>query len=240
LRSSGKSLDQVVKEIGRPLTVIEGITAQGAGKDGAPVSNLPAPADTLKAIFQSDRGVDNEPIRTRDNGYIWFEIVSIDAARERNFDEVKDQVAQAWRLEEANRVSAASAAEFLKRAESGVDLSVIAAELGATVEKAEGFTRNGNQQINGSVAATAFSLSSNGYAIAAAGRGTDRIIMKVDAANVPAYDPNAEGVKALKNRIDTVISEEILSQYVSTVQNKLGTTVNDRALLLATGGQQQR
>jgi peptidyl-prolyl cis-trans isomerase D len=240
LRSSGKSLDQVVKEINRPITIIESVNAQGVGKDGNPVSGLPAPADTLKAIFQSDRGVDNEAIRTRDNGYIWFEILEIDAARERSFDEVKAQVTESWRNDEASRISAERANEFLKRAEGGVALDVLATELGSTVEKADGFTRNGNTQINGSVAASAFALGSNGFAIAATGRGSDRMIMKVDAAVLPAYDPNAVGVKALKGQIDTTISEEILSLYVNNVQNGLGVTVNDRALLLATGGQQQR
>jgi peptidyl-prolyl cis-trans isomerase D len=119
LRSAGKSLDQVSKETGRPLSVIDAIDAQGRDKAGAPVAGIPDAADTLKALFQSDRGVDNEAIRTRENGYVWFEVLGIETGRERNFDEVKDEVSEAWRREEANRLSSERAAAFLKRAEGG-------------------------------------------------------------------------------------------------------------------------
>ncbi|MFM9975053.1 MAG: SurA N-terminal domain-containing protein [Beijerinckiaceae bacterium] len=240
LRSAGKNLELIAKETARTLITIDAVDAQGRDKAGSPVTGIPDSAETLKAAFQSDRGVDNEAIRTRENGYVWFEIVSIETGREQTLEEVKEQVTEAWRREEANRLSSEQAAAFLKRAESGEDLDAIAAELGVSVEQAEKFTRNGNQAISPSAAASAFALSVNSYAIAPTGNGSDRMILKLISSTIPAFDPTDSGVKTLQTQLNTTIADEILSQYVNQLQSTLGTSVNERILSQATGAQQQR
>jgi peptidyl-prolyl cis-trans isomerase D len=147
LRSSGKSLQQVADELKRSLTVIEATDAQGRDRAGEPIAPLPDVGDVLRAVFLSDRGVDNEAIRTRENGYVWFEIQAVDPARERSFDEVKAQVEDAWRNDEAGRLTTESANGFLKRLEAGETLEAIAAELGSQIEVTEKVTRNGNAVI---------------------------------------------------------------------------------------------
>jgi len=240
LRSSGKSLQQVADELKRPLTIIEASDAQGRDKAGEPITPLPDLADVLRAVFLSDRGVDNEAIRTRENGYVWFEIQSVDAARERTFDEVKAQVEDVWRNDEAARLTTESANAFLKRLEAGETLEVIATELGGQIEVAENVTRNGNAAIGPSAAATAFTLSPGRYAVAATGRGSDRMILRVDAVTVPEFKPADPDTQSLKTQLDSTLSGEILNQYVTRVQSELGVTVNERALAGATGAQSQR
>jgi peptidyl-prolyl cis-trans isomerase D len=246
LRSAGKTLDDIAKETKRALMIVEAMTAQGTGKDGMVVANIPDTAETVKAVFLSDRGVDNEAIRTRDSGYTWFEVVAIEPARERSFDEVKAEILEGWRRDEAGRLTNERAASFLKRIEAGEALEAVATELGASVEQAEGFSRNGNTQISASVAASAFALSAGGVAIAApnrgsdSGRGADRMIMKLLSSTVPKVDPASPESKTLKTQLDSTISEEILSQYVNQLQNALGVTVNDRAVAQAAGAAQQR
>jgi peptidyl-prolyl cis-trans isomerase D len=240
LRSAGKSLDQIAKETGRPLTVLDAIDAQGRDKAGTPVNGIPDAADTLKALFHSDRGVDNEAIRTRENGYVWFEVLAIETGRERSFEEVKDEVSEAWRRDEANRLSSEQAAAFLKRAEGGEALDAIATELGVNVEQAEGLTRNGTSAIGPSAAASAFALAVNGFAIAPTGNGSDRMIMKLLASNIPAFDANDSGAKTLQTQLNGTLADEILSQYVNQLQTTLGVSVNERVLSQATGATQPR
>jgi peptidyl-prolyl cis-trans isomerase D len=240
LRATGKSLDLVASETKRALITVDATDAQGRDKSGNPIGTIPDVADVLKAVFQSDRGVDNEAIRTRDNGYVWFEISSIDPARERSFDEVKDQVSEVWLANEATRLSAERATEFLKRVEKNENLEDIATELGVSVETATGVTRNGNQAIGPSAAASVFALVENGFAVAPTGAGTDRMVMKMISRTVPPFDLNDSNIKSLRTQLDSTISDELLSQFVSQAQVTLGSSINEPALSLATGAQQQQ
>lgn len=240
LRATGKSLDLVATETKRSLITVDAVDAQGRDKSGNVIGSVPDVADVLKAVFQSDRGVDNEAIRTRDNGYVWFEISTIDPARERSFEEVKDQVSEVWTSNEATKLSSERAAAFLKRVENNETLEQIAVELGVTVETATGITRNGSQTISPSAAASAFSLVENGYAVAPSGVGTDRMVMKMVSRLVPAFDVNDTTLKSLRTQLDSTMTDELLSQFVSQAQSTLGSSINEPALSLATGAQQQR
>jgi peptidyl-prolyl cis-trans isomerase D len=240
LRASGKGLDQVASELKRPLTVFEATDAAGRDKTGTPNPSVPDQTDVLKAAFLSDRGVDNEAIRTRENGYVWFEIAAIEPGRERAFEEVREQVAELWRTDEANRQSAMRGNELLKRAEAGETLEAIAAELGAAVETITGVTRSGGKDISASAAATAFVLPLNGLGIAAAGQGTDRMLLKVVESVVPPFVSTEEAATSLEKQLATSMTDELLAQYIAHLQGALGTTVNERSFANATGVQQSR
>ncbi|HEY8580281.1 MAG TPA: SurA N-terminal domain-containing protein, partial [Beijerinckiaceae bacterium] len=71
-RTSGKSLADAAKAVGLEARVIDGIDAQGRGRDGKPVEGLTDAETLLRAVYASDIGVDNDLLTTRDNGYVWF------------------------------------------------------------------------------------------------------------------------------------------------------------------------
>jgi peptidyl-prolyl cis-trans isomerase D len=240
LRSSGKSLDLVAAELKRTLTVIDAIDAQGRNKAGEPVEGLPEPQEVLRALFLSDRGVDNEVLRTRDNGYIWFEVLAVEQARERNFDEVKTQVLEAWRVEEANSRTLAAANELLKKAEGGMTFEALATEANATIETVQSVTRGGQSELPASAVATAFALQTGGYAIAASGRGTDRLLLRVDSLSVPPYDPAGQGQQQLRAQLANELSREMRAQFTSQAQRSLGVSINERTFAQVTGAQPQR
>jgi peptidyl-prolyl cis-trans isomerase D len=66
------------------------------------------------------------------------------------------------------------------------------------------------------------------------------MILRVDAVAVPEFKPAEADSQTLKTQLDTALSGEILTQYVSRVQSELGVTVNERALASATGTLSQR
>ncbi len=235
IRSSGRTLQQVAETLQRPVTTIASTDAQGLDKQGQPIAGLPGQADVLKAVFQSDRGVDNEAVRTPDNGYVWFEVQGIDPARERTFDEVRAQVEEAWRNDEAVRITNESANGYLKRIEGGETLDAIANELGVAVETAERVTRNGGEAISPSAAAAAFALTEGKFAVSATGRGADRMILRLDSVNTPPFNAEDASIRSLKSQFEQTLTNEWLTQYVARVQSQLGVSVNDRALALAAG-----
>ena len=72
-------------------------TAPARDKAGKPVDGTARARCLAGAAFASDIGVDNETLRSRDNGYVWFEITSIEPARDRPLDEVRAEVERQWR-----------------------------------------------------------------------------------------------------------------------------------------------
>ncbi len=189
----------------------------------------------LRSVFQSDRGVDNEAVRTPDNGYVWFEVDGIEPARERNFDEVRAQVEEAWRNEEAVRITNESANAYLKRIEGGETLEAVAEELGVAVETAERVTRDGGDGISPSAAAAAFSLTQGKFAVAATGRGADRMILRLDSSSTPPFNAEDQTTRSLKTQVEQTLANEWLTQYVARVQGQLGVSVNERAMAIAAG-----
>jgi hypothetical protein len=66
------------------------------------------------------------------------------------------------------------------------------------------------------------------------------MIMKLLSSSIPAFDANDPGAKTLQTQLNGTIADEILSQYVNQLQGTLGVSVNERALLQATGASQPR
>jgi peptidyl-prolyl cis-trans isomerase D len=237
-RTGGKTLEQAAVELKLTLRTIDGADAQGRDKAGEPL-NLPESAELMRAVFASDRGVDNEAIKTRSNGFVWYEVTRVERSRELTFEEVKDQVADAWRRDEANRLTLASATELLKKVEAGAKFEDVANEAGVNIEAIEGVTRTGKEAINASAAATAFALAPGAFALAP-GQGTDRLLLRVTARNVPPFEPGAADAASFRRNLDTTLAEELLQQYINRLQADLGSSINERALQMATGAQSTR
>jgi peptidyl-prolyl cis-trans isomerase D len=235
-RTAGKTLEQAAAELNLTLRKVDAVDAQGRGRDGEPLG-LPEAQDLLRAVFASDRGIDNEAIKTRANGYLWFEISNVERSRERAYDEVKDAVADVWRRDEAARRTQEQANELLRKAEGGATLAAIAGEIGGTVETVAGVTREGREAIGRSAAATAFASPVNGFAVAAAAQGADRLLLRATERTVPPFDPAAAGVAQTKRSLDGSLAEDLMGAYVRLIEDQLGSSINERALALATGAQ---
>jgi peptidyl-prolyl cis-trans isomerase D len=235
-RASGKALAEIAKDLKLQARVIPGIDAQGNGKDGAKVANIPDEAEVLKAVFASDVGLDNEAVRTRDNGYVWFEVNAVEGSRDRNFDEVKDKVADAWNKEEAAKRLSAKAADVLKALRGGEKLEDQAAWLHSAVEKAEALTRAQPGPLGPNVLAAVFAGRKGAFGDALAPNGLDRIVFQVTDIKVPPRKPDAPAEEQLRKQLASAGAEDIMTQYVLSQQNEMGLTVNEKAFRLATGG----
>src|SRR5262249_31800321 len=73
-RAAGKTLTEAAKAAGFDVRAIPAVDAQGLDKNGAAVPDLVEKDSLLRAVFASDIGVDDQPVSTRDRGFVWFEI----------------------------------------------------------------------------------------------------------------------------------------------------------------------
>ena len=233
-RTSGRALTEAAKAAGVEARTIEAIDQNGAGPDGKPIAGLVEVENLVRAVFASDIGVDNDLLTTRDNGYVWFEVASIDPARERTLDEVREAVVAAWRSDEIARILQEKAGELVKRVQAGEDVDVVAKSVGLEARVASDVKRTGSQTLSPAAVARVYTLGVG--AAASVADGATRVVFKVLDAVVPPFDPEEANVKALEPRLRDAMTEDLLAQYVARLQDDLGVTINEPALRAAVGG----
>lgn len=238
-RASAKPLAEIAKQFNLTLRSA-GPMSQGMTRpDGAQEEPLPGGDATLRAIFASDIGVDNEAIRLPQNaGYVWFDISKIDPSRDRGFDEVKAEVEAQWRADETATRLAANARELVQALDKGEAFATVAASAGLTAETAIGIGRQEQRpELPGNVVTQIFGTAA-GKAGSAAGTEGSRILFKVDSATVPPYVRTTQEADNFVRLLSTNLSEGLLLQYVAERQAKLGVRINEAAFRSATGGAQ--
>lgn len=238
-RASAKPLAEIAKQFNLELRVAGPVSQGMTRPDGSQEEPLPGGDATLRAIFASDIGVDNEAIRLPQNaGYVWFDVSKIDPSRDRGFDEVRKEVETQWRADEAATKLSAKARELVERLNKGEAFQTVAASAGLTAETAAGLGRQDQRpelptnvvtQIFGTVA---------GKANSAAGADGGRILFKVDSATVPPYVRTTQEADNFVRLLSANLSEGLLLQYVAQRQAALGVSINEAAFRNATGGVQ--
>ncbi len=235
-RTSGKTLTEAAKVAGLEVVAIDGITANGIDKQGQPVAGLPEKDALLKAVFASDVGVDNDTISGRDGSFVWYEVASVEPARERTLDEVKDDVARAWREDEINKRLVAKAEGLIEKIKGGEDFETVLKAAGFDVQQANDVKRIGTTSVSPGVVVRTFALPV-GSVGAAAGEGLSRVVLKVNDSVVPDFDAESDTMKQVSEQLRVGMSEEVLTQYITKLQTDLGVKINDAAFRIAIGAQ---
>jgi peptidyl-prolyl cis-trans isomerase D len=235
LRAGAKPLADIAREKGLTLVQVPAVDANGLDKAGNPV-DVPAKDAVVKAAFASDIGVDNEALRTG-TGYVWYDVTGIEPSREKNLDEVRDQVATQWREDQVAQRLSERARGLMERLEKGEAIEAVAQEVGATVNTATDLARNAAKDDLTAEAVNRIFAVPVGKAGQAA-NGTDaRAVFKVTAATVPPLVTSTQQAQNTENQLRTGIGDDLIGQYIAQVRQELGVTINQQALRQATGGE---
>ena len=140
-RCGGANVVEASQKLGLTAVTIDAVDRSGRTPDGQPVTNIPRGLDVVSQAFNSDVGVDNEPIQFA-GGYVWYDVLGITPSRERTLDEVRGQVEAKWREDQISSKLRAKATEMVQKLEQGGTLADEAAAVGSKVETATGFRRD--------------------------------------------------------------------------------------------------
>ena len=235
LRAGAKPLADIAKEKGLTLIQVPAVDSSGLDKAGNPV-NIPEKDPVVKAAFASDIGVDNEALRTG-TGYVWYDVTGIDASREKNLDEVRDQVAARWREDQVAQRLSEKARLMTERLDKGEAIEAVAQEAGASVVNATDLARNTAKDDLAAEAVNRIFAVPVGKAGNAANGADSRAVFKVTAATVPPLVTTTQAAQNVENQLRTGFGDDLISQYIARVRQDLGVTINQQALRQATGGE---
>ena len=238
-RGGGASVADAAKKLSLTPVTLDAVDRSGRQPDGQPASNIPLGLDVVAQAFNSDVGVDNEPISYR-GGYVWYEVLGITPPRDRSLDEVKDQVAARWRADEIATRLRAKATDLVQKLNQGGKLAEEAAPLGLTVETATSFRRDATLPgVPTGVITAAFRTAKDSGGQTEAAGGSQWIVFRVTDVTVPAMDMESEEAKKLKDTLQRALNEEQSAQYVTRLEKDIGTTINEAALAQVVGGNNQ-
>jgi peptidyl-prolyl cis-trans isomerase D len=232
-RVSGKTLTEAAQAAGLDVRAIPAVDARGLDKNGAAVEGLEEKAQLLPAIFASDVGVDDQPLSTKDRGFVWFEVVKVEPPHDRTLDEVKDAVAKEWRDGEIAKALSAKAADMVQKLNAGASLASLAEPDKLEVKNVADIHRRGGGGLDAAVVAAVFNTSPTGAGSASTPEG--RLVFKVTADATPPIDFADEKVKALQGKITNAIADDVINEYIVALQRELGVTISDNAFATADG-----
>jgi peptidyl-prolyl cis-trans isomerase D len=234
-RGGGASVIEAAQKLGLSAVTIDAVDRSGRLPSGQLVANIPPGLDVVSQAFNSDVGVDNDPI-SFNGGYVWYDVVGITPSRERNLDEVKDQIEARWREDQISSRLRTKATEMVQKLEQGGHLADEAAASGLKVETASGFRRDASLPgVPAAAITAAFRAARDGAGQTAGASTSEWIVFRVTDVTVPPVDLASDDIKKLKDTLQRGLTDEQVGQYVTKLETDIGTTINQAAFAQVTG-----
>jgi len=234
-RGGGAGVIEAAQKLGLSAVAIDAVDRSGRLPSGQLVANIPPGLDVVSQAFSSDVGVDNDPIQFN-GGYVWYDVLGITPSRERNLEEVKEQVETRWRDDQVASRLKTKAAAMVQKLEQGGSLADEAAAVGTKVETAAGFRRDASPPgVPASAVTAAFRTPKDGVGQTAGASGNESIVFRVTDVSVPPVDLASDDIKKLKETLQRGLTDEQVAQYVTRLESDIGTTINQAAFAQVTG-----
>lgn len=208
-RFEGASLKELADQYKLPMRTI---TLDKTGKtiEGAILTDLPQKDILLNAIYQSNEGVDLDPLSLQKGGYLWYRVDKIIPARDKTFEEAKQDALSQWKSEEVQRLLDEKAKDALKQLIEGKSLVSLAHTLGVTKQTTQALRRQDTSKILGAEGVKAlFSGPKGHYGIVKGPVATNRIIYQIKTVTMP-QDITAHTLSSdIRTNIDMIMREDL-------------------------------
>jgi peptidyl-prolyl cis-trans isomerase D len=235
-RAGAKPLSDIAAERNLKLVVVKAVDPQGKDPSGRKEADIPDAETVLPALFRAEIGGDNEPLRTKTGGYIWYDVTNIDPAHDKPLDEVKDAVKAGWTAAETAKRLQAKGRELADKLNKGETIEAVAKEVGVNPEEAQDIARNQPKDALTADDVNLIFATPVGKAGSAAA-GDSRAVFKVTAATMPAFVADSPSDKTITQSFQAALADDVLSQYIAEVQKNAGVKVDAAALRRAIGGE---
>jgi peptidyl-prolyl cis-trans isomerase D len=236
-RSAGKSLKEIADQMKLEYLEVPATDRYNKTADEKPAISLPDALAIVKSGFDSQVGLENEAVELRDGGYAWVDVLGITEAKEKPFADVKEDVKKVAITNERARLVNELAGKLVEKADAGTPMATLATEAGGVkVDTTPPFTRMTEAHgLSKDAVTKAFSLAKGRAASAPTTDSKSRIVFKVTEVT-PAPAPSKEERARLVKDLSDQYTDELLSEYIVALQNRLGTHINQADFQKAVGG----
>lgn len=226
-RAGGSTMQEAADKLKLKVVTIDAIDRSAMRPDGSIVGDLPQSQELLRAAFEADANVENDPINIGSSGFVFFEVDAVTPARDRTLDEVRARVVADWKTAEVNARLAKKAAELQERVKNGTPLDTIATELSLQKQTKRGLKREGDDgDLGRPGVAAVFGVGPDGVGVTAAPTGDAQILFKV----TEVFEPAASGADAVPEESRQVfargLANDLIEQLVVRLVGEYGVSVD--------------
>ncbi|MEC9368211.1 MAG: hypothetical protein VX871_05900, partial [Pseudomonadota bacterium] len=220
------TLAEISQKLNMSYREIESIDRQGKSPDGKDVENIPGQGDVLSEAFGSAQGIEIDPVDTADQGFVWVNVLGITPSRQKSLEEVKSQVIEDWKAEEAREALSKLSQDIIDRVRKGETLDKIASDLSLGVRESKPLKRNGSDaDVPPSAVQQAFAMREGELGSAPLPDKGARVVFQLARVEKPSA-LSAEATKALGDSFGAQLEEDYVVQYVTGIRDGYGVTVN--------------
>ncbi|MGN6767299.1 MAG: SurA N-terminal domain-containing protein [Rhizobiaceae bacterium] len=230
-RAGGATMREAADKLKLKVVTIDAIDREGRAPDGTVIKDLPESEQLIKDAFESDKGIENDPITTKDDGFIYYEVQDIKQAHDRTLDEVRAKVVADWKAEEATSRLGAKATEMEKKAKAGTSLDDIATELKLEKETKRGVKRDTNDaDLGQNGVAAVFGVGQGGIGLFSGPDDKSQVLFKTTEVFEPAGAGPDSVDEQTRKMFASGMANDLLDQLVNKLQAEYGVTVDRSAI----------
>ena len=148
---------------------------------------------------------------------------------------MKSEVEARWRENEIASRLKAKASDILDKLKAAAPFDAVAKADGLTLQTAEKLKRQAPGTVPSKIIAAAFHTAKDGFASVEGDQPGQWYVFRVTGVADPKLDTNLIEIKNLEDVMKRQISDDIQGQYVTSVEDNLGFSVNRAALEQALG-----
>ena len=227
-RAEGATLSEIGQKFDLPVIQIDAVDRSGNGPDGKPLEEIPASTTVVRTAFESDVGVENDPVDTPDEGFVWVDVTEITPSAIRPMDEVKQEVIDLWKADKTRELLVEKADELVNQAKAGTAIETLAEGLTKSVTDTGTLKRRDTAEAFGNAAVAALFRTPEGSAgLAQANEGLGLIIFSVSTIDTPTFDPESAEAKAIQTQLTNGVGRDLFEIYIAGLQDSLGIKINE-------------
>ena len=225
-RGGGTSFKDIAKSLGLNYKTTPAVNRIGLDADGQPVTDIPDWNKVLEAGNASDAGFEIDPVASKDDGFVWVNIVEVIQSHTQPFAEAKSKAAELWKADELRKAVKTKAEGFEKQANDGTDFKKLAAEAGAEIKQELGINRRtASAKFDGNAVRAAFDAPVDKVTISLNADGKSAKVMSQTPVLSPPYDPSSTEAKEINTQLKTLVNNDVFAGYMSGLQKSVGVEI---------------
>lgn len=226
LRAAATPLKDIAAQLGLKHVEVPAIDKSGNGKDGVAMAELKPFPQIVKLAYESDVGVETDPVDLGREGYAWVDVLELTPERQKPLEEVRDALKLAYVEAEGRRLLGELVEKLGQRAGKGEDMKSIASEIGASALSSPAFKRAGKVEgLPPTLPQRAFTVGKGGAASVASEDGKARVLFRVTEVIAPKPLDDARR-KELSEALARQSESDLTAEYAAALEKKYGLVVN--------------
>jgi peptidyl-prolyl cis-trans isomerase D len=235
---AGAKLEEAADSLGLAVTKLRNLDRTGTTSTSTATSttageqpDLPQSDDFLRDVFAAEIGETSLLSETLDGDYFVFRIDQATPPALRTLDEVRAEVLDLWRHEEARQHALIQAEALADQVRLGSDMAGIASAEGLSFGRTEPIDRFGSDPeaaASPELTAKLFGLGEDEIGVAEVPDGW--VVLKL--AGVQPGDPvaNAQAVEILADGLAQSLQNDVLTAFTQELNRSLGVSINQAAI----------